>query len=135
MEKEVLSFYSDLVGTATTKLNHMDIDVIRKGAQLIEASKASLIKPFSKKEVWDSLNNIADDKTPGLDGFSAKFFKSSWNIVKSDLFAAIHDFYQHNHILAAINYAVVSLIHKIHDVEYMKDLRPISCCTTMYKIL
>ena len=77
MEIEVLRFYSDLVGTTTAKLNHVDIDVIRKGSQLTEASKASLIKPFSEKEIWEALNSIGDEKTPGLDGFTVKFFKTT----------------------------------------------------------
>ena len=36
---------------------------------------------------------------------------------------------------AAINCVVVTLVPKTHGADCMKDLRPIACCTTVYKII
>ncbi|XP_058725840.1 uncharacterized protein LOC131597146 [Vicia villosa] len=98
MEVEVLRFYKDLVGTAATNLLHVDIEVLRQGTQLKDTSKRDLIPPITEQEVWKALRSIGSTKTPGLDGYNAKFFKQAWNIVKGDVLATIYDFFEHNHI-------------------------------------
>ncbi|GJX75707.1 RNA-directed DNA polymerase, eukaryota, reverse transcriptase zinc-binding domain protein [Tanacetum coccineum] len=45
---------------------------------------------FSGKDVGEYMD---DDKALGPDGFSAKFFKSSWSIVGPEFTKAIHDFF------------------------------------------
>lgn len=36
--------------------------------------------------------DIGDLKAHGMDGYGAKFFKSTWSIVKSDLIVVVMDF-------------------------------------------
>ncbi|GKG49793.1 hypothetical protein Tco_0518567, partial [Tanacetum coccineum] len=51
-----------------------------------------LVRPFSDDEIKCALFSMDDDKAPGQDGFSAKFFKSSWSIVGPEFTKAIHEF-------------------------------------------
>jgi hypothetical protein len=135
IEKEVLRFYGDLVGTSSQRLLHVDIAAIRNGTQLLEAHQNSLIQPITDQEIWNALKDIGDTKAPGIDGFNSKNFKVSWNVIKSDVFAAIHEFFDHDRLYVAVNCALVTLIPKSSDAKTMKDMRPIACCTTFYKII
>jgi hypothetical protein len=135
IEKEVLRFYGDLVGTSSQRLLHVDIAAIRNGTQLQEVHQNSLIQPITDQEIWNALKDIGDTKAPGIDGFNSKNFKVSWNVIKSDVFAEIHEFFDHDRLYVAVNCALVTLIPKSSDAKTMKDMRPIACCTTFYKII
>ncbi|CAI8602376.1 unnamed protein product [Vicia faba] len=51
MEQETLKFYKELIGTSTQSLRHVDVEVLRKGKQLQENSRNSLISLITEKEV------------------------------------------------------------------------------------
>lgn len=44
-------------------------------------------------EISKALDNIRDLKAPDLDGFGAKFFKSSWNIINKDVITVVIEFF------------------------------------------
>lgn len=44
-------------------------------------------------------------------------------------------FFEHKRMYPAINCTLVALIHKTPNATSLKDMRPISCCTTTYKII
>ncbi|WOK97891.1 hypothetical protein Cni_G06599 [Canna indica] len=45
----------------------------------------NLTKPFSKEEVWHTINSLANGKSPRIDGFTIEFYKSYWTITNQDL--------------------------------------------------
>ncbi|GJZ89174.1 hypothetical protein Tco_0660956, partial [Tanacetum coccineum] len=52
-----------------------------------------MVKPISLEEIKDVLFSMNDDKAPGPDGYSAKFFKAAWSVVGSEFSQAILDFF------------------------------------------
>lgn len=70
-----------------------------------------------------------------MDGFNVKFFKASWTIVKKDVVKDVLDLFDNNRMYAIVNYTLVTLIPKSPTVKTMKNLRPIICCTTIYKLI
>ncbi|XP_058776813.1 uncharacterized protein LOC131651162 [Vicia villosa] len=105
-------------GNILTEQQGMEQEILRSGPQLKDDSKKTLHQPFIEKEVWNALTGIGDNKSPGLDGFIVKKIKSAWG-----------------KIYAAINCALVTLIPKTPTANSMKEIRPIACCITVYKIL
>jgi len=45
--------------------------------------------PFSEEEVWKTVRSLPSDKAPGPDGFTGKFYKVCWQIIKLDIMSAI----------------------------------------------
>jgi len=41
-----------------------------------------LVQPFSRKEIDNVINKMANDKAPGPDGFNGMFLKKCWHIIK-----------------------------------------------------
>ncbi|MCI25799.1 hypothetical protein A2U01_0046990, partial [Trifolium medium] len=82
-----------------------------------------------------ALQSIGDLKSPGIDGYGAYFFKKAWKIVKPDVLGAVHDFFDNGRLYKAANCTLVTLIPKSKEAKRIKEYRPISCCSTIYKII
>lgn len=92
-EEVMLQYYEELMEKRDNNLHHIDIETMKAGTQLSMDQRDFLIRPVSEHEIYKALNGINDLKSPGLDGFGARFFKSIWNIVKDDLVAAVMEFF------------------------------------------
>jgi hypothetical protein len=85
--QEVLDgFFSNLLGADfqrrfTIELSSCHRDVVDLSA---------LDSPFLEKEVRDTVAGLPSDKAPGPDGFTGRFYKTCWNIIKDDLLAALN---------------------------------------------
>ncbi|MCH85203.1 transposon TX1 putative 149 kDa protein, partial [Trifolium medium] len=135
IEEEVMSFYNKLIGTSDTDLNGIDITVMREGPQLSNEQRQKLIAPITDKEIECAMQSIGDLKSPSIDGYGAYFFKKAWKIVKSDVLAAVHDFFDNGRLYKAANCTLVTLLPKSKEAKRIKEYRPISCCSTICKII
>ncbi|GKC03054.1 putative RNA-directed DNA polymerase, eukaryota, reverse transcriptase zinc-binding domain protein [Tanacetum coccineum] len=74
-----VSYYEQFLGLegATTPFNDQGLFT-----QVLSNHKAEfMVREVSNSEIIDALFSIGDDKAPGPDGFTAAFFKKSWDIV------------------------------------------------------
>ncbi|XP_071734008.1 uncharacterized protein [Rutidosis leptorrhynchoides] len=53
----------------------------------------AMIANVTAQEIKAAMFNISDIRSPGPDGYSAAFFKSSWDIIGDDVICAIKDFF------------------------------------------
>ncbi|XP_058756821.1 uncharacterized protein LOC131630043 [Vicia villosa] len=134
IEMEVLKHFGNLMGNEDMTLNPINIRVMREGPQLSTAQRQSLMQPISEKEILEDLHDIGDAKAPGLYGYSAKNFKSCWNIVKNDVVNTINYWFRHKSGSKAFNNTLVTLLPKKANTKDLKDYRPIACCIVVYKI-
>ncbi|XP_058726928.1 uncharacterized protein LOC131598332 [Vicia villosa] len=119
--KEILDFYTNLVGTASMDLKGINIPCVVSGKILSRESGLDLVKPVSKREIWEALDGIGNTKAPGLDGFNDFFFKESWQIVKIDVFEAIQEFFRTGRMHKALNCSLITLIPKSGEAKTIKD--------------
>jgi hypothetical protein len=79
---------------------------------------------------------MPSDKAPGPDGFSAGFFKTSWNVVKDDLLRALNKFYDLNDpSFNSLNTAFYVLLPKNETPSAMSHFRPISLIHAFAKLV
>ncbi|XP_058777111.1 uncharacterized protein LOC131651466 [Vicia villosa] len=135
IEREVLDFYGKLMGYREQSLDCVDIGALRRGSQLNRDQKILLEGKVTEDDIYIALKGIDDNSAPGLDGYTAKKFKVSWNTIKVDVIAAIHEYFDKGKIYKAFNCSLVSLIPKSTTAKYIRDFRPIFLCSTFYKIL
>src|SRR4051812_37216189 len=67
IEREILDFYRNLVGKASTTLKHVDITALIEGAQLNRDQHDSLTKPVTEEEIWNMVKGLGDNKALGID--------------------------------------------------------------------
>lgn len=122
-QEAVLEFFENVLGTEEER--DYTIDLAEIGVQQHDLS--SLDAPFSEEEVWAIIKDMPLDKALGPDGFTGRFYKSCWSIIKGDLlqaFAAIHQGRVFKFRL--LNTSFISLLPKKLDATQVKDFRPIS---------
>ncbi|KAJ9536715.1 hypothetical protein OSB04_un000100 [Centaurea solstitialis] len=94
-----------------------------------------MIRAVQDAEIKEALFSIGNDKAPGSDGFSSKFFKSAWSIIGSDILLAIHNFFYRGRLAKEINHTLLCLLPKSSNATSVSDFRPIACCSVLYKCI
>ena len=54
-----------------------------------EDQNENLIKKVSEEEIWNVINHLQPNKSPGPDGFTAHFYQNFWSTIKYDLIRMI----------------------------------------------
>jgi hypothetical protein len=105
----VFDFYSNLIGADSSRDRTINLD----GLALPRHELDVLETPFSEEEVWNTIKNLPSDKAPGPDGFTGRFYKSCWAVIKQDIMAALHTIWGKNfRNLWMLNSAYITLIPK-----------------------
>ena len=87
---EILRFFSNLYGT---KNSYPFISDGLNWRALSSEDSSFLETPFTKKVIREVVFNLGCLKSPSLDGMTRGFYKTSWNILKSDLVRVFQDFF------------------------------------------
>ncbi|XP_048494686.1 uncharacterized protein LOC125494871 [Beta vulgaris subsp. vulgaris] len=90
---------------------------------------------FSIDEIDQAVASCDNFKAPGPDGFNFKFIKSSWEVIKYDLYALINEFWESSRLPRGSNSAFVVLNQKIDNPSGFKDFRHISVMGSIYEII
>nr|GFA23748.1 RNA-directed DNA polymerase, eukaryota, reverse transcriptase zinc-binding domain protein [Tanacetum cinerariifolium] len=85
----------------------------------------------NKKAVWE----CGMDKALGPDGFSFGFFRHFWYLVDGEVYEAVRYFFTHFDLPKGSNSSFIALVPKIPDANMVKDFRPISLISSIYKII
>ncbi|GJS70464.1 hypothetical protein Tco_0703305 [Tanacetum coccineum] len=72
----------------------------------------NMIKNVSDVEIKEALYDICNNKAPGPDGYSAKFYKSAWTVVGKDVCEAVKEFFRNGKMLGEVNVALIILVPK-----------------------
>jgi hypothetical protein len=102
----------------------------------LDAGEASSLElPFEEREVLEVVKGLNRDKAPGPNGFTLAFFQDCWDVIKTDLMGVFQDFYTHRKFVESINATFIALILKKPGAVDLKDFRPISLVSSVYKII
>ncbi|KAL8140210.1 hypothetical protein V2J09_006231 [Rumex salicifolius] len=91
----------------------------------VEMNLALVVKP-THEEVRVALFQMHPTKAPGIDGMHAVFYQKFWGLWV---------LWENSASLGEINTTAVTLIPKISSPKHIRDYRPISLCTVIYKIV
>lgn len=82
-----------------------------------------------------ALDAIGDMKAPGPDGLPAIFFKEYWDVIGGKLPEEVLMILNGGNMPTGWNETVIALIPKVEKPEKATELRPISLCNVMYKVI
>jgi hypothetical protein len=99
----------------------------------VEAS--SLEFPFEEREVLEVVKCMNRDKTLGLNGFSIVLVQDCRDVIKTDIMGVFQDFHAHSRFVKSLNATFIALIPQKFGALDLKDFRPISLVTGVYKII
>lgn len=135
IEEEIIKFYDGLVGSAATRLKSINIVAMRNGKQLLMKPRQNPIAPMNVEDIFQAFRSIDDLTASGVDGYGVQFFKATWCTTKTNVVQAIHDFFGKDKLYSVVNSSLVTLTPKYDSTTTIKDYKPISCCSIIYKIV
>lgn len=91
--------------------------------------------PFSDQEIYNTLIDIVEDKSPSIEGFTAKFYTSYWDIIGKHFTYAIIFFSSSFKLLDLFKNTLLTFIPKSKNVSRLEDFHPISLCNMFYKTI
>ncbi|KAL8119749.1 hypothetical protein AgCh_017015 [Apium graveolens] len=103
--------------------------------KLTEQQKQMLMLPICDEEVREAIFAMHPDKAPGMDGLNPSFFQTYWSIVGQDVCMFCRRFFETGEIPENLNTTLVCLIPKVKHPKKVADLRPISLCNVLMRIL
>lgn len=128
----ITEYFSDLFKSSqpTEKLTERE-----RVETVTEEQNQELLLPVTSKEVKCAVFSMHPDKSPGHDGLNPGFFQAYWHIVGADIVKFCQQFFQTGELPEGINRTLVCLIPKVKQPKQMGDLRPISLCNVLFRIL
>ena len=98
-------------------------------------SKQILDQPISKKELYNSLIFMKQNKTPVYDGFPVEFYVVFWPDISDFLFNSYKFPIENGQVSMSQRNGIITLLRKKDkDTMYIKNYRPFSLLTADYKI-
>ena len=94
-----------------------------------------LLEPFTGDEIWNALDSIGDLKAPGADGMPSIFYKKFWSVIGDQVIKEVLAVLNGGPIPEGWNDTIIVLIPKTNTPQMLKDLRPISLCNVLYKLI
>ncbi|XP_026438254.1 uncharacterized protein LOC113336795 [Papaver somniferum] len=129
--KEVTEFYEKLY----TRDQEEDVDLEELSFSTISETQSTwLEREISEDEIMSTIKSFKLNKSPGPDGFPIEFYKVSWEVIKNDFMKVVKEFNEIGGVNWRLNFTFLSLIPKKKDAVQLKDFRPISLVSTIYKI-
>jgi hypothetical protein len=104
-------------------------------SRVTQEMNEDLSKPFSGDEVWEALQDIGDIKAPRADGILAIFYKKFWSLVGERMKREVLAVLNGADMLNGWNDTIIVLIPKTKFPGKLKDLRHISLCNIVYKLI
>ena len=87
------------------------------------------------EEVKEVVFQMFPTKTPSPDSMPSLFFQKYWGIIRKDVSDNVLNFLNEGAFLYVLNFTNIVLILKIRQPENITQLRPISLCNVIYKIV
>lgn len=74
-------------------------------------------------------------KAPGEDGLPAIFYQRAWELSKVDHYQFVAHCFSTASLPNGLNSTLIALVPKCANPSAMTDMRPISLCNTVYKVI
>ncbi|GJR14612.1 hypothetical protein Tco_0797264 [Tanacetum coccineum] len=112
----ITAYFHKIVKISWVRGYHHPLDDHGLFSRVLSDHKAEfMVREVFDSEIIGALFYMGDDKAPGLDGFTAAFFKKSWDIVGGEVTIAIRDFFS-NVCAAGYKDTIASELQHLEDL-------------------
>ena len=135
---EITNFYGELFRSRDSNLKNFDLKNLLKGQPIKRITNTESINiegHLTVEELSKALRSTKNNKTPGLDGYPAEFFKVFWNYLKMCVTKAINTSFDKGLMSFSLRQCVITCLPKSGKPrENIQNWRPLSMLSVVYKI-
>ena len=127
-----LSYFRNLFSSGLPNFDGLEIsftDVV-----ILEENE-SLVALFSKEEFTKAIKQMHPEKSPGPDGLNLGFYQRFWPLISDQIFSTTSQWLSTGAFPLGLNNTLIVLIPKCENPSSMKELRSISLCNVLYKLV
>ena len=136
--KEAENFYKTLYQSRDSDLEDIDLEEyvkINDMKTLSDDQANNLEGLLTYEEISKTLYNMKNEKSPGISGFAAEFFKVFWKDIGQFVLRSLNYGYIKGELSISQKQGVITCIPKENKPKlYLKNWRPITLLDTVYKI-
>ncbi|WCJ43897.1 hypothetical protein M5689_024606 [Euphorbia peplus] len=126
------TYFEQLFSTSTA-ISYEIVDVVPN--LVSDGFNDILTVPFVIDEFKTAIFQMHSDRSLGPDGLNPGFFQHFWNVIGVEIFNACVGWLSRNEFPASLNDTIIVLIPKCDQPDSMSNLRPISFCNVLYKLI
>ena len=89
--------------------------------ELSDADRDLLSSPLTKPEIFKIIQFMAQNKTPGIDGFPVETYEENWDIMGNDLLSIYEAVLDIGRLGDSQRQAIITLIPKTNNVSSIND--------------
>ena len=132
----IRQYYSNLFSCKDDGLVEKDLhDLYTTKRKLSKEEARNLDGMITISELGAVLKNMKNNKTPGIDGFPADFFKVFWKDFKIYIQRCLNESYRNKILPCSLRQAVICCLPKGNKArDSLKNWRPISLLSVLYKM-
>ena len=126
------TYFEGLFAASTEEVSYGELPIVHVTS--VEEN-SGLVARFLLEEFTGAVSQMFPDKAPGPDGLNPGFYQHFWNLLGPEVFQSATGWLENLSFPSNLNDTLLCLIHKCTDPQSMKDLRRISLCNVIYKII
>ena len=127
-------FYSDLYSPRNVE-NGMIQELIAGLPKIEEDQQRVLDSLITAEELETAMRSLKDGKATGIDGLPGEFYKTFWRVIGPELRDVLDESIRAGELPLSCRRAIVCLIPKAGDLQFVENWRPVSLLCADYKIL
>ena len=133
---QIRTFYARLYENKENDLKDCDWDTLNYQQNKLKLDDSlSLEGPLTITEIGTALKGMKHNKTPGIDGFPAEFYKMFWGKLKYFVLRALNYSFLKGNLPLSLRQTIISCLPKGNKQrDLLKNWRPISLLSVLYKI-
>ena len=139
IKKEIEKYFSTLYGVenAFNDVLYENFTKSVKLPQLNEIEAKSISKPVNNAELLETLGTMNKTTSPGIDGFTVKFYIALWDELGDLITATFNECFQDGELSNVQKIGVLTLLHKGKDLNRheLKNYRSINVSTVEYRLI
>ena len=136
--KEIQHFYTKLFSTQNTEAKGINLESILKNSQfrqLSDLESAKLEGELKLEKLSKALYKMKNNKSTGVDGFPAEFFKVFWEKLKFFVLRALNTTFTTGRMSVTMRTCIINCLPKGNKPrEFLNNWRPISLLSVLYKL-
>ena len=135
VKKVVFDFYKSLYNSEPEDEASQNLMLSKVNKRLSVDKKNSLDTPITKDELYESLLDLKNNKSPGIDGLTKEFYVCFWADISDHYFECVQDINITEELTEMQKKGLIRIIYKKDGRVKIKNYRPISLLNVDLKIL